>query len=87
VGGGSGSGKSVLLRSIIGLIRPSGGQDRGVRQTTGEIEGSAIAQIEMRWGVLFQEGRCFPPDRGGNIQVPLREYTSMTPGLMDEIPA
>src|SRR6476619_2697325 len=55
--GGSGSGKSVLLRSIIGLIRPREGTvDVFGQSNSGEIEGSAMRKLEMRWGVLFQEG-------------------------------
>src|SRR5438309_11809932 len=54
--GGSGSGKSVLLRAIIGLIRPREGSIEVLGQpTTGEIEGPAMQLLEMRWGVLFQE--------------------------------
>jgi phospholipid/cholesterol/gamma-HCH transport system ATP-binding protein len=85
--GGSGSGKSVLLRSIIGLIRPREGNIEVFGQpTTGEIEGRAMRQLEMRWGVLFQEGALFSSQTASeNIQVPLREYTSMSRELMDEI--
>ena len=85
--GGSGSGKSVLMRSIIGLIRPKEG-DVSVfgKPTCGDIEGSAMRQLEMRWGVLFQEGALFSSQTViENIQVPLREYTEMSQSLMDEI--
>lgn len=85
--GGSGSGKSVLLRSIIGLIRPKEGTVEVFGQpTTGEIEGHAMRQLEMRWGVLFQEGALFSSQTvTENIEVPLREYTEMSQELMDEI--
>jgi phospholipid/cholesterol/gamma-HCH transport system ATP-binding protein len=85
--GGSGSGKSVLLRSIIGLIRPKEGTVEVFGQpTSGEIEGRAMRQLEMRWGVLFQEGALFSSQTTAeNIQVPLREYTDMSQELMDEI--
>ena len=85
--GGSGSGKSVLLRSIIGLIRPREGTIEVLGQSTeGEIEGPAMRQLEMRWGVLFQEGALFSSQTvAENIQVPLREYTAMSQELMDEI--
>ena len=87
--GGSGSGKSVLMRSIIGLIRPKDGEVSVFGQpTSGDIEGSAMRQLEMRWGVLFQEGALFSSQTvSENIQVPLREYTHMNQALMDEIAA
>ena len=85
--GGSGSGKSVLMRSIIGLIRPKEGDVTVFgKPTSGDIEGSAMRQLEMRWGVLFQEGALFSSRTvTENIQVPLREYTQMSQNLMDEI--
>jgi phospholipid/cholesterol/gamma-HCH transport system ATP-binding protein len=85
--GGSGSGKSVLLRSIIGLITPREGTVEVFGEPIrGEIESPAMQRIEMRWGVLFQEGALFSSQTvAENIQVPLREYTSMSQELMDEI--
>lgn len=86
--GGSGSGKSVLLRSIISLIRPKEGVIKVFGQQTGEIEGAQMRKLEMRWGVLFQAGALFSSQTvAENIQVPLREYTSMSEKLMDEIAA
>ena len=85
--GGSGSGKSVLLRSIVGLNRPREGTIEVFgQQTSDEIESPAMRELEMRWGVLFQEGALFSSQTvAENIQVPLREYTSMSPELMDQI--
>src|SRR5580658_1214480 len=84
--GGSGAGKSVLLRSIIGLIHPLEGSVEVLGQKTGEVEGPAMQRLEMRWGVLFQEGALFSSQTvAENIQVPLREYTSMSQELMNEI--
>ena len=86
--GGSGSGKSVLLRSIISLIRPKEGIIKVFGQQTGEVEGAQMRKLEMRWGVLFQAGALFSSQTvAENIQVPLREYTSMSEKLMDEIAA
>jgi phospholipid/cholesterol/gamma-HCH transport system ATP-binding protein len=86
--GGSGSGKSVLLRSIISLIHPLEGTIEVFGQHTGDIEGAGMRKLEMRWGVLFQEGALFSSQTvAENIQVPLREYTSMSQNLMDEIAA
>ena len=87
--GGSGSGKSVLLRSIIGLITPLEGDIEVLGQKTGgDIESPRMRALEARWGVLFQEGALFSSHTvAENIQVPLREYTKMSQPLMDEIAA
>lgn len=86
--GGSGSGKSVLLRTIIGLNRPREGAIEVFGKPAGYAEGSRMRALEMRWGVLFQEGALFSSQTvAENIQVPLREYTKMPQELMDEIAA
>jgi phospholipid/cholesterol/gamma-HCH transport system ATP-binding protein len=85
--GGSGAGKSVLLRSIIGLNQPMDGSvDVFGQRITGDMDSPAMRYLEMRWGVLFQEGALFSSQTViENIQVPLREYTEMSQSLMDEI--
>jgi phospholipid/cholesterol/gamma-HCH transport system ATP-binding protein len=86
--GGSGAGKSVLMRSIIGLVHPREGTIEVFGKHTGDVEGAAMRELEMRWGVLFQEGALFSSQTvAENIQVPLREYTSMSQELMDQIAA
>jgi phospholipid/cholesterol/gamma-HCH transport system ATP-binding protein len=86
--GGSGSGKSVLMRTIIGLNRPKEGSIEVFGQPAGEATAAGMRPLEMRWGVLFQEGALFSSMTvAENIQVPLREYTHMDQGLMDEIAA
>jgi phospholipid/cholesterol/gamma-HCH transport system ATP-binding protein len=86
--GGSGSGKSVLLRTIVGLIRPREGTVEVFGRPITEVEGEQMRTLQMRWGVLFQEGALFSSKTvAENIQVPLREYTRMSDALMDEIAA
>jgi phospholipid/cholesterol/gamma-HCH transport system ATP-binding protein len=86
--GGSGTGKSVLLRTIIGLNAPREGTIEVFGKRTGFAEGSRMKALEVRWGILFQEGALFSSQTvAENIQVPLREYTSMSQELMDEIAA
>jgi phospholipid/cholesterol/gamma-HCH transport system ATP-binding protein len=86
--GGSGSGKSVLLRTIIGLNPPREGTIEVFGKRTGYAEASRMRRLEVRWGVLFQEGALFSSQTvAENIQVPLREYTAMSQELMDEIAA
>ncbi len=86
--GGSGSGKSVLLRTIIGLNPAREGSVEVFGQKIIEAEGEKMRALEMRWGVLFQDGALFSSFTvRENIQVPLREYTHMAQPLMDEIAA
>ena len=86
--GGSGAGKSVLLRTIIGLNRPKEGEITVFGQPVMEAEGAKMRALEMRWGVLFQDGALFSAMTvTENIQVPLREYTHMDQALMDELAA
>ena len=84
--GGSGAGKSVLLRTIIGLNKSREGTIEVFGERTGYAEGSRMKALEVRWGILFQEGALFSSQTvAENIQVPLREYTSMSHALMDQI--
>jgi len=84
--GGSGAGKSVLMRAIIGLLPK--------RQGTIEVFGTDLAavsdrerrRIEQRWGVLFQQGALFSSLTAlQNVQFPMREYLDLSPRLMEEI--
>jgi len=84
--GGSGTGKSVLLRSIIGLNKIKAGTIEVFGRDTSKLNDQQMRQIEMRWGVLFQEGALFSSQTiAENIQVPLREYLKMPQQLMNEI--
>jgi phospholipid/cholesterol/gamma-HCH transport system ATP-binding protein len=86
--GGSGSGKSVLLRSIIGLKRPEGGRIEVLGRDLLELDESGAREVEQRWGVLFQDGALFSSlTVMQNIEVPLREHCPMPEPLMDEIAA
>jgi len=84
--GGSGAGKSVLMRTIIGLLPK--------RQGTIEVFGADLAAlgqrerrtIEQRWGVLFQQGALFSSLTAlQNVQFPIREYLDLSPRLTEEI--
>ena len=86
--GASVSGKSVLLRAIIGLLIPAAGTIRifgANRATLSQVERIAI---ERRYGVLFQNGALFSSlTVAQNVMVPLKEHTDMSPALMSEIAA
>ena len=86
--GGSGTGKSVLLRSIIGLNRPRAGSIKVFGQETADIDSEDLRGLQLRWGVLFQDGALFSSQTvAENIQVPLRRWTGMSQDLMNEIAA
>ncbi|HLG89898.1 MAG TPA: ABC transporter ATP-binding protein [Alphaproteobacteria bacterium] len=84
--GGSGAGKSVLLREIVGLTTPSAGRIDvlGTDVTTCGAEAQQI--LRRHWGVLFQDGALFSSlTVAQNIQVPVRELTDFPQSVMDEI--
>jgi phospholipid/cholesterol/gamma-HCH transport system ATP-binding protein len=86
--GASGSGKSVLLRTIIGLNRPAAGRVEVFGRDILAISGADQREIEKHWGVLFQDGALFSSlTVAENIEVPLKEYYDMPLRLMDEIAA
>lgn len=88
--GGSGTGKSVLMRSIIGLQEPEEGEITvfGV-QTRNMPDDASLRDVRRRWGVLFQGGALFSTlTVAENVQVPLREfYPHLSDDLLDQIAA
>jgi phospholipid/cholesterol/gamma-HCH transport system ATP-binding protein len=86
--GGSGSGKSVLLRTVIGLKRPEGGEVEVLGRDIEALTDAEARTLDQRWGVLFQDGALFSSlTVMQNIEVPLREHCPMPEPLMDEIAA
>jgi phospholipid/cholesterol/gamma-HCH transport system ATP-binding protein len=72
--GGSGSGKSVLMRSIVGLREPDGGQVRVFGLDLRALDSQRRRDTERRFGVLFQDGALFSSlTVAENVEVPLRE--------------
>lgn len=87
--GGSGTGKSVLMRSIIGLQTPDEGEVHVFGESMiGRLDDEALA-IRKRWGVLFQGGALFSTlTVAENVEVPIREYyPEIGADLRDEIAA
>ncbi|EKF17948.1 ABC transporter ATP-binding protein [Nitratireductor pacificus] len=84
--GASGSGKSVLLRTILGLVRKQGGTIRLLGQDLDKASDEQRMRVDMRQGVLFQHGALFSALTVlENIQVPMREYLDLPRKLMDEL--
>jgi len=87
--GGSGTGKSVLMRSIIGLQRPDAGEVKVFGEDMLDRDENEAKHIRRRWGILFQGGALFTTlTVAENVQVPIREYFPRIEGqLLDEIAA
>lgn len=86
--GGSGTGKSVLLRTIIGLNRPSAGSIKVLGQDIARLNDAEWRQLQSRWGVLFQGGALFSSlTVAQNIVAPLREHTDLPAPLVAELVA
>ena len=85
--GGSGTGKSVLMRSIIGLQVPLAGDVTVFGEETTDREDAETIDIRKRWGVLFQGGALFSTlTVAENVEVPLREfYPELDEALLAEI--
>lgn len=86
VAGGNGSGKSVLMREMILLQRPSGGAIRIFGQDISGMTAADMAALRRRCGVLFQHGALFSSlNVADNVAVPLREHTDLSPSLIREL--
>jgi len=84
--GGSGQGKSVLTRAILGLVPPRAGSIRIFGQNRDALPLAERRALEQRWGVLFQNGALFSGlTVKQNIQMPMRETRDLSPRLMDEL--
>jgi phospholipid/cholesterol/gamma-HCH transport system ATP-binding protein len=85
--GGSGTGKSVLMRSIIGLQEPEAGDIRVFGESMRGKEEDEATDVRRRWGVLFQGGALFSTlTVAENVQVPLREfYPDFSKAMLDEL--
>ncbi len=85
--GGSGSGKSVLMRSIIGLQVPQAGEIEVFGKVITNVAPDEVLGVRSRWGVLFQGGALFSTlTVGENVQVPLKQfYPELQQRLLNEI--
>ena len=84
--GGSGAGKSVLMRTIIGLLPKREGTIEVFGTDLAGLDGDERRAVERRWGVLFQQGALFSSlNVRQNIQFPMREHLDLSPRLIDEI--
>jgi phospholipid/cholesterol/gamma-HCH transport system ATP-binding protein len=84
--GGSGTGKSVLLRSIVGLNRPAAGSIRVFGTDVLAADDAELAAVSRRWGVLFQQGALFSAlTVQQNVEAPMRELMHVEPALREAL--
>lgn len=84
--GGSGSGKSVLLRSMLGLHSPTAGEVLVQGRDLNKLSKEEADDIEKTWGVLFQDGALFSGlTTLDNVAFPLREYTKLDDAAIEHI--
>lgn len=85
--GGSGAGKSVLMRTIIGLLPRREGTIEVFGKDVAALSDRERRAIEQRWGVLFQQGALFSSlNVQQNVEFPIREYLKqLSPRLIAEI--
>ncbi|OQX72588.1 MAG: sulfate ABC transporter ATP-binding protein [Campylobacteraceae bacterium 4484_4] len=84
--GGSGSGKSTILKEIIMLLRPTAGEITVLGKRLSDISLEEAQILRKRWGVLFQSGALFSPlTIEENIAVTLREYTMLDEDLIRDL--
>jgi phospholipid/cholesterol/gamma-HCH transport system ATP-binding protein len=84
--GGSGSGKSVLLRCILGLTQPQSGEIEVLGQPVRRLDEHARNELQARQGVLFQGGALFSSlTVAENIQAPLRERLRLPEVLLRQL--
>ena len=84
--GGSGAGKSVLLNSLIGLRQPDGGKVEVLGIDVPNAQDAQRAELERRWGVLFQSGALFSSlSVRENVGAPLIEHAGVPRGMIDEL--
>ena len=84
--GGSGAGKSVLMRAIIGLLPKRAGVIKVFGTDVAQASDLERQAIERRWGILFQQGALFSSlTVMENLQFPVREYLDLSQNLLDEL--
>jgi len=84
--GGSGSGKSVLLRTILGLHRPQAGVVRMLGRDITRLSDAELRAIKAWYGVTFQQGALFSSlNVLQNVQLPMIEHLELADDALDEL--
>ncbi len=86
--GGSGTGKSVLLRAIVGLLRPAAGQIEVFGESVRDTPEEDYRRLRRRWGVMFQDGALFSSlTVRQNVEAPMREQLDIDDKLRETLAA
>ena len=84
--GGSGTGKSVLLRAIVGLLDPQEGQIEVFGETVRATSDGQFRALRRRWGVMFQDGALFSSlTVRQNVEAPMREQLKLNDNLRETL--
>jgi phospholipid/cholesterol/gamma-HCH transport system ATP-binding protein len=84
--GGSGSGKSVLLRTLLGLQKPASGSVRIEGQEVTTQSERELLTVKRRYGVMFQRGALFSSlSVAQNVELPITEHFRIGPALLREL--
>ena len=84
--GGSGSGKTTMLRQMLGLERPARGEVRVFGISLHGSDAGQLRKLRNRWGMLFQEGALFSAlTVYDNVALPMRELRALDEGLIHDL--
>lgn len=84
--GGSGSGKTTILRSLLMLMKPTAGTIKLFGQDISQLNPHEIQRMRQRWGMLFQHSALFSSMTVlENILFPMQEFTRLNPSFMEEL--
>ena len=82
--GGSGSGKSTILRHMIGSLYPDSGEVKLLGHTLSELNEDQLNEVRKKFGILFQSGALFNSMTvAENVALPLREHTMLDHNIID----
>lgn len=84
--GGSGSGKTTILRSLLMLLKPTAGSIKVFGEDIYNLDSQKAFMLRRRWGMLFQHSALFSAMTVlENIMFPMREFTNLPPEFMEEL--
>ncbi|MEH6646467.1 ABC transporter ATP-binding protein [Sulfitobacter sp.] len=84
--GGSGTGKSVLLRAIVGLLEPNEGQIEVFGESVRSTSEAQYRALRRRWGVMFQDGALFSSlTVRQNVEAPMREQLDLSDDIRETL--
>ena len=84
--GGSGSGKTTILRCLLMLLKPTAGSIKVFGKDILNIDGEQALLLRRRWGMLFQQNALFSAMTVlENVMFPMKEFTRFDPEFMREL--